>query len=186
MKKIIIVSLMIAALAAWDSRAQAPAPAKPAAPVQPAQVGPVKIGFINVHTAVTQSERGKAAIARLQAEVDQTKAKLDVKKKEIESLQAAFKANQDKWDVATKQAKQTELESKIKVINREAEDYEEYYRKRENEQLKPIIESLNQVITDIGKRENYTVIYDVTGAILYINPATELTDKVIRNFNAKK
>jgi outer membrane protein len=187
---IIIAAVALAAGLAGSARAQkqqapvAQAPVPP--PITTVSNGLVKIGFINVHRAVTESDKGKAAIDHLQSEVDQSKAKLDVKKKEIENLQAEFKASADKWDLATKQAKQSEIESKAKAINREAEDYEEYYQKRESDLLKPIIESLNQVITDLGKKDGYTVIFDVTGAVLYINPSVDLTDKVIKNFNTKK
>jgi len=199
MKKLITALFIIAAMLAGSGRArsaelaasQAPGPVKapakaPAPPVQAVQAGPVKIGFINVRRAVSESDRGKAAIDRLQTEVNQTKTKLDAKKKEIDSLRAAYTADQAKWDTATRKAKEDEINSKGKALQREAEDYEEYYNKREGETLKPIIDSLNQVITEIGKKEGYTVIYDVSGAILYINPATEVTDKVIRNFNARK
>jgi len=194
MKKTMVGILIMAALmlgASGEAQAQAgktppAATAAPAPAVQTVQAGQVKIGFINVQKAVTQSDRGKAAIDRLQTEVNQSKAKLDVKKKEIETLQKALTDNIDKWDPATKQAKANEIEAKRKAITREAEDYQEYYQKRENEQLKPIIESLNQVINELGKKEGYTVIFDYSGAILYINPATDLTDKIIKDFNNKK
>jgi len=190
MKKTIALILIMAALmlgANAEAQAQAGKTQAPAAPaIQTVQAGQVKIGFINVHKAVTQSDKGKAAIDRLQAEVNQSKAKLDVKKKEIDALQKTLNDNIDKWDLATKQAKTNEIDAKRKAITREAEDYQEYYQKREDEQLKPIIESLNQVINELGKKDGYTVIFDYSGAILYINPGTDLTDKVIKTFNAKK
>jgi len=181
MKKVLTAIIMAAILAAGLSLlAQAQTPAQTTAS------GPVKIGFINLHRAVTESNKGKSVINTLQAEVDKSKAKLDGKKKEIESLQTAFMANKDNWDVATRSAKQGEIEQKAKALQREAEDLEEYYNKRENEQLKPIFESLSRVIQDIGKNEGYTVIFDVTGAIVYKNAAVDLTDKIIKNFNLKK
>jgi outer membrane protein len=194
MKKLITAAIAVI-LSAGLAHAAPPAKAAPAAPaaqaaaapaVQTVQSGAVKIGFINVRRVVNESDKGKAATQRLQAEVNQTKSKLDGKKSEITTLQKAFEANKDKWDLPTKQAKASEIDQKVKALNREAEDQEEYYQKRENDQLKPIIESLNSVISDIGKKEGYTVIFDATGAILYINDANDVTDKVIKSFNLKK
>jgi outer membrane protein len=175
--------LLAATLSAAAPTAQTPAPT---APVQTVQSGAVKIGFINVRRVVQESDKGKAATQRLQTEVNQTKTKLDAKNAEITSLKKTFEANKDKWDLTTKQAKAQEIDQKTKALSREAEDQEEYYRKREDDQIKPIIEALNQVITDIGKKEGYTVIFDATGAILYINDANDVTDKVIKSFNLKK
>lgn len=166
----------------FSLKAQTP----PTPAVQTVQAGAVKIGFINVHRVVLESDKGKAAKQRLEGEVKQTKTKLDAKNNEIQNLKKAFEANKDKWDLTTKQAKANEVEQKVKALSREAEDYEEYYQKREADQIKPIIESLNQVITDIGKKDGYTVIFDATGAILYINNNNDITDKVIKNFNLKK
>jgi len=185
MKKLITaaIAVMLAATVSYSApQAQNP----PAPQVQAVQAGAVKIGFINVRRVVQESDKGKAATQRLQTEVNQTKSKLDAKKVEIQNLEKAFKANKDKWDLPTQQTKANEIEQKVKTLNREAEDYEEYYQKRETEQIKPIIDSLNQVITEIGKREGYTVIFDASGAILYINDANDVTDKVIKNFNQKK
>ena len=185
MKKLLtaLIAVMLAATVSSSApQAQNPPPPQ----VMTVQAGAVKIGFINVHRVVQESDKGKAATQRLQTEVNQTKSKLDAKNTEIANLKKAFDANKDKWDLTTKQAKASEIDTKVKALSREAEDYEEYYQKREADQIKPIIEALNQVISEIGKKDGYTVIFDATGAILYINDANDVTDKVIKNFNQKK
>jgi outer membrane protein len=182
MRKLFAAIFIIAALAVGAGlivQAQTP-------PVQAVQAGPFKIGFINVHRVVNESDRGKALNDKLQDEINAAKTKLETKKKEVTNLQAALTANKDKWDLATKQAKAAEIEQKMKAVNRDAEDYQDYYQKREDEQIKPIIDSLDSVITDMGKKEGFSAIFDVTGAILYINPSLEITDKVIKTFNQKK
>lgn len=162
-----------------DALAQAPA-------VQTTQIGALKLGFINIQRAISDSEKGKQVISKLEAEVNQAKAKLDAQKKEIDRLQADYKANKDKWDLATRQAKADELEAKIKKLNRDAEDYDSYYRKRRDEQLKPVVEGLNKVIMELGKKENYSIIFEIGGGILYVDPNLELTNKVISAYNQKK
>lgn len=175
----LLVTLSVVGMEIKDALAEAPA-------VQTQQVGPLKIGFINIQRAISESEKGKAVIGKLDDEISQAKAKLDAQKKEIDRLNDDYKANKDKWDIATRQAKMDELEAKAKKINRDAEDYDAYYRKRRDELLKPIVSGLNQVIIDLGKKENYSVIFEIGGGILYINPNLELTNKVISNYNLQK
>jgi outer membrane protein len=168
-------------LSAQTTNTPAPRP-----PVQTVQNGPIKMGFIDVERAVAQSDKGKAIIDKLKAEMNQTKAKLDAQKKEVERLEADIKAKKDSWDPTTRNAKIDEYQNKAKKLNRDISDNSDYYEKRQAQQLKPILEGLNQVIMDMGKREGYSVIFDFSGTILYINPALNLTDTTIKNFNAKK
>jgi len=140
------------------------------AEVQTVQAGGLKIGFISIQRAVKESEKGKAVIAQLQKEVDQAKAKLDTQKNSLKLLEQEINANKEKWDTATYQSKREEYEAKGKKLQRDAEDYEAYYGKRENELIKPIVQGLDQTIKEIGAKEGYSVIFEIGGGILYINP----------------
>ena len=175
----LVMSVMVLGTRIQDAIAQQPV-------LQTVQAGQVKIGIINLQRAISDSEKGKQVISKLKAEIDQAKAKLDSQKKDIEKLQEEYKAKQSTWDIATRQAKQEEITSKITKLNRDAEDYDRYYGKRRDDQMKPIVEGLNQVIIELGKKEGYSIIFDVSGGILYFNPNLEITNKVISNYNAQK
>jgi len=176
---ILVAGLAVVGMQIRDAVAQQPL-------VQAVPAGPLKLGIINIQRAIQDSEKGKQVIGKLKAEVEQAKAKLDVQKKEIDRLQADYKAKKDTWDQATRQAKAEELESKVKQLNRQAEDYDSYYQRRQGEQVKPIVEGLNQTIMEIGKKEGYSIIFEIGGGILYVNPGLEVTDKIISNYNLKK
>ncbi len=184
MRKELLLIMLIAGLLVVGTQIRDAAAQQP--PVATVSAGPVKIGFINIQRAISDSDKGKAVIAKLKTEVDATKAKLDAQKKEVDQLTAEYKAKQATWDEATRQAKADALQTKAKALNRQAQDADDYYQKRQSEVVKPIIQGLNDVILDLGKKENYSAIFEVGGGLLYFSPALEATNKVITNYNLKK
>lgn len=177
--RIFLLGLGIAFVISYMGEAQSPA-------IQTANIGNVKIGFIDLQKAVRENEKGKQAIATLDKEIRSAQQKLDQKKAEIDRLQKEYDANKQKWDEATRQKKAGELKIKIDQVNLEARDYDNYYRSKEQEMLKPILEKLNKVIMDMGKKERYSVIFEIGGGVLYFDSSQDITSEVIKNFNAQK
>ena len=147
---------------------------------------PLKIGVVDIDQAISSTEEGKAAreeFARKQREAeakvqplierfklleDELKAK-----KFVLSDEALFQKQLDLVEMRNQiQSKLKELEGQLKVDQKRLEG--------------PLTAKLVEIITDVGKSNNYTMIIR-RGApgVLYTREALDLTDLVIKSYNQK-
>ena len=146
-----------------------------------------KIGVVNSQLVLEKSEEGKKAIARLQ-ELDRTQqGKLTKLDEDIRQLETKLNTQrltltneaiiQLTYDI---DKKRTDRKRQAEDAMRELQDLRlKLFQKVQNELL-PIIEG-------IGKENNLEIILDLgnSGAI-YFNPTIDLTEEVIRRYNASK
>jgi len=183
MKKISAIILVVALLAFGLAQLKSE---EKKSNIQTIQLGNLKIGFVNLQRALQESERGKEVIGKLQQEVNQAQERLNKEKEEIDKLEKEYQEKQSAWDEPTRQSKLTEIQLKKQKLAQEAQSLQLYYQKRQNEQIKPILDELNQVISEIGKKQGYAVIFDLSGMVLYLDNRLDITDKIIKAYNLKK
>jgi outer membrane protein len=146
----------------------------------------VKIGVVDIDQAVNATEQGKSARDELtkkrkaaEAELKPLMEKGRALAEEIQSKRFVLSEEalyQKQLDLAEIQndarARMSELEGQYKV------DYERL--------VGPLRQKLIGIITDIGKSEGFTVIFERNSpGLLYAREALDVTDIVIQRFNKK-
>jgi outer membrane protein len=144
----------------------------------------VKIGFIDFQRAITESAAGKKAKARFDAHVKKAESDLLKDKQELERLKSDF----DKKGPLLKDDERRNLEADLQrryvQYQRTMQDHQQELRQREGEMTQDIIKDLQQIVTDIGKMEKFTLIFE-RSQILYHDQAIDITSKVIETFNSR-
>lgn len=135
---------------------------------------PLKIGHVNVQE-----------LAQKHPHMDSIRAIVEQETKDLEEVYAemlaehenkikTFEAESDGYSEFIKKTKQTEiveLSQKIQAYNQSAQ---QRLQKRNMELVRPIYEEVNQEITNIAEKNNFTYILDVSnGAVAYISPTSE-------------
>ncbi|MFQ5849147.1 MAG: OmpH family outer membrane protein [Candidatus Binatia bacterium] len=142
----------------------------------------VKIGFVDIQRAISESKAGKRARKRFQDEVKKVEAHLLKEKQELEQLRSDI----DKKGLLLKEQERKNLEKefqrKLRDYQRNMRDSQQDLRQRESEMTAEIIRELEKVVTEFGKREKYTVILDSL-QLLYMDQAVNLTNKVIELYD---
>ena len=143
-----------------------------------------KIGVINMEIVAKNSEPGREAMEKLQAEFKEMKVELDKRKAGIEKLRDAL---QKQGLVLSQEAKlDKELEYKRNV--RDFQDLlQSFQRKTKAEEARltqPIIQMMIGAIQDYGKKNGYTMIVDgKAGGFLYADDTVDITNKIIVEVN---
>lgn len=144
----------------------------------------IKIGFIDLQRAITESAAGKKAKARFEAQVKKAESDLLKEKQELERL----KADLDKKGPLLKDEERRNLEADLQrryvLYQRTMGDHQQDLRQKEGEMTGDILKELQQIITDIGKAEKFTLIFERT-QILYNDQGIDITNKVIETFNSR-
>lgn len=153
---------------------------------QVAAFAEVKIGVVNVQKAVLTSDYGKEMQQKLKAKFEPMSKEIEREANEIKKMETEMKNQDLALKLDAKQDRQREFRRKL----RDHQDSVVAYRQKlqaDNQKLrKPIIEKLSQVIKTYGKKNNYTVILQVTPGVLYGAEGVDVTDEVIVELNKLK
>ena len=72
---------------------------------------------------------------------------------------------------------------KLKNFERDYKDSKDELQAKDQEVTAKIVHDLAQVIRTLGERDNYTMVFE-KGSILWGAPNIDITDQVIRSYNA--
>ena len=142
----------------------------------------VKIGFIDIQRAISDSNAGKRAKERFQAQVKKAEAELLKEKTELERL----KADLDKKGPLMKEEERRNLEADLqrRYVNyqRTMTDQQQELRQKEGALTGDILKELEKIVNEIGKSDKFTLILE-RNQILYSDQGIDVTNKVIEVFN---
>ena len=144
----------------------------------------VRIGFVDVQRVIGESQAGKRAKDRFQAQIKKAEADVIKERSDLERLRADL----DKKGPLLKDEERRNMEADFQKrsvnLQRTMGDYQQDLRQKENEMMSDILKELEGVVSDLGKSEKYTVILE-RSQILYSDQGTDITNKVIEAYNSR-
>ncbi|HYT55497.1 MAG TPA: OmpH family outer membrane protein [Verrucomicrobiae bacterium] len=144
----------------------------------------IKIGFIDIQRIIAESQAGKKAKDRFQAQVKKAEADVQKERQDLERL----KSDLDKKGPLLKEEERRNLEADFQKrsvsLQRTMGDYQQDLQRKNNEMMAEILKELEQVVTEIGKAEKFTLILE-RSQILYSDQATDITSRVIEVYNSR-
>jgi outer membrane protein len=144
----------------------------------------IKIGFIDIQRIIAESQAGKKAKDRFQAQVKKAEADVQKERQDLERL----KGDLDKKGPLLKEDERRNLEADFQKrsvsLQRTMGDYQQDLQRKNNEMMAEILKELEQVVTEIGKAEKFTLILE-RSQILYSDQATDITSRVIEVYNSR-
>ncbi len=144
----------------------------------------IKIGFIDVQRIISESQAGKKAKDRFQAQVKKAEADVQKERQDLERL----KNDLDKKGPLLKDEERRNLEADLQkrsvILQRTLGDYQQDLQRRNNEMMAEILKELEQVVTEVGKADKFTLILE-RSQILYSDQAIDITNKVIDAYNTR-
>jgi len=146
----------------------------------------LKIGYVDLQKALNESEAGKQAKEKFKGEVDRMEQSLEKRKQEVEKL----KDELEKKGLLLKEEERESLErdyrQKMRDFERQYKDSQQELQIKDRDMTGRILEDLRQVIQNMGEQGSYTVILEGNNTVvLYGSKAIDLTDSVIRTYNAR-
>ena len=153
-----------------------------------AQANTPKFGYVDMQKAITLTSDGKSAKDKLEKEFKKKQAELKKKKME-EDLKKMSKDLEKKALVLSddvKLKKQQELQEEMLKYREIVGKSQLEIQKKERELTLPIVTKLKEVIADIAKKEEYTMILEKSEqSVLWAKDDADLTEKVVKAFEKK-
>jgi outer membrane protein len=145
-----------------------------------------KIGYIDLQRVILESKAGKVAKSAFEREFNQKAALIEQKKTALEKEKENFLKQSAVMDEEARIRKADELQRKEKELNRTRDDYRDELQRRDLALSKQILSQVVAIINKIGNSEGYDIILEKSeGGVLCCKRA-DLTERVIKAFDAKQ
>lgn len=146
-----------------------------------------KIGVVDLLKALNESDSGKKAKADLEFLIKLKQSSLEEKSKVIEKLKGDTEKQSSVLSSEARKAKEEELDRLVRELQRLATDSQAEVKKKENDFTLEILKELRAIIEKVGTEESYTMIIEnADGIILFSKKDIDLTDLIIKKYNASK
>jgi len=144
----------------------------------------VKIGIINPQVVLQNSVKGKAVIEKLRSLNMSKQKKYEAMQKEIDTVEKEALSpalNQDARDKKT-----MDLQNKRTEIKRFAEDAQKESMAQQQKEFESLQRDLMPIIEKIAKGDGFSLVLDLnTAGVTYFEPAIDITDRVIKAYDAE-
>jgi outer membrane protein len=145
----------------------------------------VKLGYVDMQRALNETDDGRKAKATLKKVFDQKQKELDEQqetlKKDIEDL------NKKRTLLPPEKVreKEAELQDRMQKVQQTYMRHQQDLSAKEQEATGKIFERMSRIINKIAVAENFTMVLDrQQAAVLYAKPHLDLTNDLIRRYNA--
>ncbi|WP_413943510.1 OmpH family outer membrane protein [Bdellovibrio sp. HCB-162] len=145
-----------------------------------------QVGFVDIPKAVQATSVGKKAKAELEVQFNKKKKELDQKEANLRKLRDDLDKKKSVLSAAALKEKQTELQNEMLKFREELGQSQADIQKKNDELTKPVMEKLQRVIAKVSKDKGFSIVFQGTPDILYANPAVDLTDDVVKEFEKEK
>lgn len=144
----------------------------------------VKIGFIDIQRVIAESQAGKRAKDRFQAQVKKAEGDLQKERQDLERIRNDI----DKKGPLLKEEERRNMEADFQKrsvnLQRTLGDYQQDLRQKENQMMSDILKELEVIVNEVGKADKFTLILE-RSQILYSDQGIDITNKVIETFNSR-
>jgi outer membrane protein len=149
--------------------------------------GPGKLGMIDSQKILDQSAEGKKAVVELQTADKKYQDDLARLDDQIKQLQNRLTTQRLTLTPEAAAGLQADIQRKQTERQRAAEDAARAMRDLQARTLEKIQNELIPLIEQARKDLGIDLVFDVTkGGVVYFNPALDVTDEIIRRYDAMK
>src|SRR5512147_174547 len=144
-----------------------------------------KIGYVDLQRALNEVEEGKTAKALLQKDFAEKQKQLDAKKAEFEKLQADFEKQSVVMAEQARKDKMADLDRRARDLQALFMNLQKDLSERERDATRGIFDRMNAIVREIAEADGFTYVLEKGAGIVYAPPSLDVTNELIRKYNAK-
>ena len=151
---------------------------------RPALAEETKLGFVDLRRALHETEDGRKARTSLEKVFSQKQKELDEQQEDVKKAIEDLNKKRTLLPADTVRQKEAELQERVAKVQETYMRHQKDLATKEEEATRPIVERLNRIIGKIAEKENFTMIFDRNQGVVFAKPHLDLTNEVIRRYNA--
>lgn len=145
-----------------------------------------RIGYVDMQRVVTESNAGKRARAEMEGMVKQKQEQVNREGQKLKALQESFEKEKLTLTEAQKKTKQRDFEKKVQAYQQLAAEAQRDLREKDAEYTRKALTDIRAAIRELAKEEKLMLVLEKNEQpVLYAEDGPDLTDKVIKAYDAK-
>jgi outer membrane protein len=150
-----------------------------------ARADDLKLGYCDIQRAINETSEGQAARKKLKGFFDGKQKELDEKQNELKKLKEDLDKQRTILKPDVVKQREQDLQEKFVQLQSTYVRLQKELTEREGEMMKGIIAKMQGVIGQIAQQEGFTIVFEKSeSSILWAKPSLDLTNEVIRRYNA--
>lgn len=146
-----------------------------------------KIGVVDLQICIRESFEGKKIYDELSKKKDAMQKRLDEKQNELLKLKEEIDKQGMMLSMDAKEDKEKEFERKRREFKYFYDDLSEEMRKAEAEAKKDMLKDLEKVVSEIGKKEGLSLIFERrSSGLMYVSETMDISQQVLKAYNELK
>lgn len=150
--------------------------------VAEATAGNVKIGFVDIQKAITETKQFKKSQMKFRVELQKEKGIIDARKKKVENMLIEINKQANVLNPALKKKKEESFLREKKDFERYVQDREEEFARREKIALDQISKKMLEVLKQLGKQKKLTMVIEKK-RVFYSDSTLDLTSLATKTYN---
>lgn len=171
MKRIIAAFFTIASLLAFSSAAFA---------------ADSKIGYVDLQKVLNLSDAGKEAKDQLAGKVKKYQDEINARQEELKKLKDDLEKQGVLLSESARAGKEKDYQQKLKEFQRFTKDAEDELKGRDEEFTRKILEEIEKVIQEYGKKNGFAFILVRNETMIFADEKADQTDQILKAVNAQK
>jgi outer membrane protein len=149
--------------------------------------GELKVGCVDIQRAMNECQVGVEAKKVIGKEMEKLQKLFAERQKELQTMKESFDKQAPMMKPEARAAKEKEFQTKVRDYQRWLEDNQKEIQQKGMEMERTILQGIQKVIKKIGEEESYTFVLEKNeNIVLYASKAIDLTDRVIKTYDAQK
>jgi outer membrane protein len=146
----------------------------------------VKLGSVDIQKVLILSDAGKEAKEQLAGKANKFEGEKNAREEELKKLKAELERQTVILADDARKAKEQNFMQKRKELDRFLKDAQEEIQAKNDELTNRIVDEVVKIIQEYGRKNGYTIVFVKNEGMLYVDEKADLTDEVLKAFNAAR
>jgi outer membrane protein len=143
----------------------------------------VRLAYVDVQRALNECRAGKAAKTEFRGRIERLQSQLEGEQNDVERLKRELEQKGSLMQPDQRQNLEDDYEKKLRHFQDDYKNSRDELQQKDNEVTGAIVKDLATVVREIGAKNGYTMVME-KGTLLWALPASDITDQVIRAYDA--
>ena len=150
-----------------------------------ARAAELRIAVVDMQRALNECEAGKKAKDQVKAKFEKSQEDLKRQREDLDRRKEEYERKATVLKEEERRNLEKDLESRSLEFKRKFEDFQRDLKRTDAELTSTIVEELYGVVRDYGAKNTYSLVLEAsTGALLYGDRALDITDEIVKLYNA--
>ena len=147
----------------------------------------LKMGTMSIQDVIDGSKAGMAARKVLQAKQSELQPSLKDEQAVLKEQAKDIEKKSSVWSEEVKAEKERKYQKAMREYQLKVEDAQYEMKQLEKKVLDPIFKELQAVITEVGKKEGLSIVFEKSrsSGLLYADPTLDVSDIVVKELDAR-